>query len=121
MNVEKIARVCHEVNRVLTEYAEDVPVQPPWEDCDVDMQSSCIRGVEFALQNPEATPEEQHEAWMKDRLAEGWCWGPVKDPIKKTHPALMPYEDLSEATRLKDAVFRCVVRTLAQPIEPPQG
>lgn len=37
-----------------------------------------------------------HEVWSKQRLAEGWTYGEVKDSIKKTTPCLVPYEELSE-------------------------
>lgn len=110
--VNEIAKVCHEANRALTSIIGDVPVQAPWELCPVDMQQSCIRGVAFALANPDAPPAAQHEAWMKDRLAQGWKWGPERSELEKTHPALVPYEQLPEAVRKKDALFKAVVNAL---------
>jgi len=106
---ERIARACHEANRVLTGFAEDVPVQPPWDECGEDMRKSCVEGALWALAHPEATAEEQHGAWMKDRISAGWVFGEVKDAEKKTHPALRPYAELPRATQLKDAVFRAIV------------
>lgn len=104
-----IAKACHEANRVLTAFVKDVPMQPPWDCCGADMQESCVRGVMFALQHPDATPEDQHNAWVSERLEQGWVLGEVKDVEKKTHPALRPYAELSEGVRLKDAVFRAIV------------
>jgi hypothetical protein len=104
------SKACHEANRVLTALVKDVPVQPTWEHCGIDMQESCVKGVSFAFNNPDATPERQHEAWMRERIEQGWVFGEVKDPEKKTHPALRPYSELSEGTRLKDAVFQAIVR-----------
>lgn len=104
-----VARACHEANRVLTAFVKDVPMQPPWEDCGEDMQQSCIHGVLFALQHPDATPEDQHNAWVDEHLEQGWTLGAVKDVEKKTHPALRPYSELSEGVKLKDAVFRAIV------------
>ena len=109
-NIDKIAAACHEANRALTAFIKDVPIQPSWDDCGADMQASCIKGVQFALDNPNATSEQQHEAWMKERIEQGWVFGEVKDAEKKTHPALRPYSELSEGTRLKDAVFQAIVR-----------
>lgn len=108
----QIAAVCHEANRELTALVKDVPVQLPWAECGADMQASAVRGVEFALANPNATPVDQHEAWAAERRAQGWVHGPVKDVEKKTHPALVPYEQLPEGTRKKDALFRAVVAAL---------
>lgn len=107
--IREIARVCHEVNRTLTAYAEDVPMQPPWEACDSDMKESTIHGVVHALSHPNASPEEQHDVWMRERQQAGWVFGPTKDVEKKTHPAIRPYNELSKETRLKDAVFQAIV------------
>lgn len=111
--VEKIAKVCHEANRVLTELVKDVPVQPAWEDSPDEMRTSSIKGVMFALSNPNATPEAQHEAWCADKIAHGWVNGPVKDSEKKTHPALVPYKALPDGTRAKDALFRAIVKAMS--------
>lgn len=105
----RVAKACHEANRVLTAFITDVPMQPSWDRCGIDMQESCAKGVLFALNNPNATPEDQHDAWMKERLEQGWVFGKVKDTEKKTHPALRPYTELSEGVKLKDAVFRAIV------------
>jgi hypothetical protein len=36
----------------------------------------------------------------------GWTYGPVRDPIAKTHPDMVPYEDLGWAEQVKDEVFQ---------------
>lgn len=108
----QIAAVCHEANRALTAHVGDVPVQLAWDECSDDMRASCVRGVEFALAHPHATPAAQHEAWAAERLLQGWVYGPVKDAERKTHPALVPYAELPEGTRKKDALFRAVVAAL---------
>ncbi|MCM1152660.1 MAG: RyR domain-containing protein [Muribaculum sp.] len=40
-----------------------------------------------------------HEVWARNRMAEGWTYGPVRDDALKTHPCLVPYEDLPENER----------------------
>lgn len=111
-NPTEIARICHEANRALTAIVGDVQMQPPWESAPEEMQLSSIRGVQFALTHPDATPEAQHDAWAKDKIASGWKFGDAKDEAAKTHPALKPYADLPEGTRRKDALFRAVVAAL---------
>jgi len=108
----QIAAVCHEANRRLTLLVADVPVQPSWEECGEDMQQSSVRGVEFAIANPDASPSAQHDAWMQERIAQGWKLGPVKNVETKEHPALVPYESLPEGTRRKDALFKNIVAAL---------
>ena len=112
MSTEIIAKVCHEVNRVLTEYVKDVPVQAPWEEVTEDMRTSCISGVLLTMNTPDITAADLHAAWMKERIAAGWTVGLIKSDTHKTHPALRPYEELPEGTKLKDKVFRAIVRAM---------
>lgn len=37
-----------------------------------------------------------HEVWAKNRMKEGWSYGPVRDDINKNHPCLVPYDELPE-------------------------
>lgn len=50
---------------------------------------------------------------MEFKLAAGWRLGPVKDLAKQEHPLLVPYSELDEAARRKDALFSAVVHALA--------
>lgn len=43
-----------------------------------------------------------HEVWAKNRIAEGWVYGPVRDDAKKQHPCLVPYEQLPESEKEYD-------------------
>ena len=37
-----------------------------------------------------------HEVWSANRIKEGWKYGEERDDLRKTHPCLVPYEELSE-------------------------
>lgn len=37
-----------------------------------------------------------HEVWAKNRMAEGWSYGSVRDDVKKETPCMVAYEDLPE-------------------------
>lgn len=106
-----VARVCHEVNRAICEAAGDMS-QKPWFEAEQWQMNSAVRGVQYALAHPDATPEQQHEAWMADKLADGWVWGATKDPDAKTHPCLVAYHLLPFEQRVKDHAFRAVVGAL---------
>ena len=43
-----------------------------------------------------------HEVWAKSRMSEGWTYGPMRDDVKKQHPCLVPYENLSEIEKEYD-------------------
>jgi hypothetical protein len=43
-----------------------------------------------------------HEVWAAGRIAEGWMYGETRDSAKKTHPCLVPYEELPESEKEYD-------------------
>jgi hypothetical protein len=43
-----------------------------------------------------------HEAWMRVRLSEGWSYARERDDARRTHPCLVPYEELPEADKACD-------------------
>lgn len=49
-------------------------------------------------------PELSHKNWMTHKASEGWIYGEVKDPEKKTHHCMVPYGDLPEDQKKKDLV-----------------
>jgi hypothetical protein len=45
----------------------------------------------------------EHERWMRDLLRQGWTYtSGKKDPDRKLHPKLVPWEQLSEVDRERD-------------------
>jgi hypothetical protein len=45
-------------------------------------------------------------------MNEGWVYGETKDPVAKTHPCLVAYNDLPIEQQVKDHLFRAVVKAL---------
>lgn len=103
----QIAKTCHEVNRAYCLSIGDTS-QPKWEDAPQWQRDSAIKGVEFHLNN-ETTPEQSHESWLKEKIDNGWVYGERKDAEKKTHPCIVPYEDLPKEQQVKDYLFKAVV------------
>ena len=56
-------------------------------------------------ENRSRSPEELHGNWMQAYFAMGWTYGEERCTEKKTHPDLVPYADLGQLERDKDAVF----------------
>jgi|GEM_PF-551983 RyR domain. len=50
----------------------------------------------------ELLAKNTHEVWAKQRMADGWKYGPHRDDERKEHPGLVPYEDLSEGEKAYD-------------------
>src|SRR5215471_15012256 len=111
MNAEQIARVCHEANRALCELQNDTS-QKPWDQAEPWQRESAIAGVKFRLDNPDALESAQHEAWVEHKTKEGWTHGPVKDPAKKEHPCMVPYNELPAGQKTKDILFKAIVLAL---------
>ena len=109
--VEFIAKACHEANRVWCQANGD-DTQKHWQDAEQWQRDSAIKGVEFRIGNPEAGKDAQHNAWMADKVNDGWVFGEVKDAEKKTHPCIVPFENLPEFQQKKDALFCAIVDSL---------
>lgn len=50
----------------------------------------------------EAMAKNVHEVWAAGRIAEGWTYGEERDDVNKTHPCLVPYEELPESEKEYD-------------------
>jgi RyR domain len=111
-SIEEIARVCHEANRAWCFVNGDVS-QVEWAEAPAWQRESAIRGVEFALANPDAPDSAQHDAWSADKVRDGWQYGPVKDAQAKTHPCLVPFDQLPTHQQAKARLFHAIVRALA--------
>ncbi|MBM4525166.1 hypothetical protein GS462_11160 [Rhodococcus hoagii] len=111
MKVEDIARVTHEANRAIQIATSDPAVSPHWEEAPAWQRESALDGVQKALAG--ATAEQLHESWCDFKRAAGWVLGQAKDEALRTHPCLVPYAELPDEQRKKDAVFAAIVTALA--------
>lgn len=104
----RCAEVCHEANRAYCESIGDFS-QPRWKDAPEWQRNSAMNGVIFHLQRPDAPASASHQNWLEEKLADGWSYGPAKDPINKHHPCILPFNELPLDQRIKDHIFRSVV------------
>lgn len=102
------AQLAHEANRHYCNSIGDHS-QSSWDEAPEWQKESSAHGVLAVWNNPLTTAEQSHEGWLEVKRADGWHYGPVKDPIRKTHPAFLPYKDLDESQKVKDHLFRCTV------------
>ncbi len=106
--LEHVARVCHEANRAYCESIGDHS-QRVWDEAEQWQRESAIRGVAYAIANPNAPVSAQHDAWLADKERDGWKFGLVKDAAKKEHPCCVPYSELPAEQKFKDALFKTIV------------
>lgn len=108
---EQIAKITHEANRAYCAVIGD-DSQVAWEEAPEWQRNSAIIGVQFNRENPDAPPSASHDSWLEVKKAEGWKYGVVKNAELKEHPCYVPYEDLPEEQKKKDALFKAVVAAL---------
>jgi hypothetical protein len=107
---EEVAQVCHEAVRALQDIQNDpAPSQPWWAESSHTRQSA-VDGVRAVRQG--STQRALHQNWMEFKSAAGWVYGKKKDPEAKTHPCMVPYDELPQGQRDKDVLFHALVSAL---------
>lgn len=71
---------------------------------------------EFTAEEIEAMAQVEHENWVKQLKAEGWVYAAgVSNLLKKTHPDLLPWQELPEKEKEKNRrTVRGIPRFLAR-------
>ena len=47
----------------------------------------------------EAMSKNVHEVWAETRISQGWTYGKQRNDELRTHPCLIPYENLPESEK----------------------
>jgi ryanodine receptor 2 len=50
----------------------------------------------------EQLAENTHELWARQRIADGWQYGPQRNDDIRRHPCLVPYDQLPESEKEYD-------------------
>lgn len=108
--VELIASSTHTVNHRYCQAIGDPST--PWDETPENIKASVRTGVKLQLSDPNITPRQLHEKWLEYKRAEGWKFEPVKNIEAKEHNCFLPYDELPERQRVKDALFKGVVESL---------
>ena len=120
LTIENVAAICHAANHELC-LGQGDGSQLPWHEAPHWAKQSAIDGVEFHLNNPEATPSASHENWLAHKEADGWRYGVMKNAITKEHPCMVPYDELPAEQQLKDYLFMAIVKAAKPFLKPPDG
>lgn len=109
--LEACARAAHEANRAYCLALGDTS-QVAWEDAPPWQRESARNGALGVIWHGNG-PRESHASWLREKEGTGWRFGEVKDPEAKTHPCMVPYDQLPEAQRRKDGIFVATVCAVA--------
>ena len=103
---ERRAEFVYEGARLAARAAGAPIVPAPWEEREQSFRDQFLRVIERQCgEQRSRSPEELHGSWMQSYFSMGWVYGEAYDREKKTHPDLVPYADLGQLERDKDAVF----------------
>ncbi len=70
--------------------------------CPHPLDTSAVALPPELQQLAERLARNVHDTWAAQRIADGWVHGPLRDDARKTHPGLVPYDELSEAEKEYD-------------------
>jgi hypothetical protein len=104
--IERRAQFVYEGAR-LQAIAVAAPVVPePWDEREEPFRAQFRNVIEMMCgRGRKSSPEELHDDWVKSYKAMGWMYGPQRDPARRTHPDMVPFDELEPRERDKDAVF----------------
>lgn len=111
-DIHIIAEVCHNAVRAWIQHHGD-PTYPTWLLSPGYMKQANIQSVRFIIDNPDSTLQEIHDNWCTNKAKHGWKYGEVKNSVRKTHPCLVPYEDLPLKEKAKNSLFKGIVLSLS--------
>lgn len=100
------AKFVYEAARLAAKAAGAPIVPESWSARDRKFQEQFLKIIEQET-GPEriADAEKLHESWAKAYQDMGWQYGPERDVGAKTHPDLVPFDELDPLEQDKDYVF----------------
>lgn len=104
-----IAMISHDAIVSLEQYNDDTSKQH-FNRAPAHYQEDTIKGVQFLLRNPNATPEDLHNNWLADKKAAEWTLGEKTDVRDKTHTRLIPFAELNDLQKQKLAAIVGIVK-----------
>ena len=106
------ARAAHEVLRVFEREALGDNTLLPWHNAPEWQREATLAGVRALADHEAMDARACHRAWMMAKLEEGWVWSREKNPMTRTHPGLIDFDDLPNPERAKDEIFVLVARVV---------
>lgn len=107
MNIDQIAEIAYESNRIYAGFHDTVK-RKHWAELSIEEKDNTYEAVQLILDNPDITDIQCHEHWLSMRIAEGWKYGP-RDMDNKYHPCLVDFNHLTQVQRYQRTMFREVV------------
>ena len=103
---EKRAIFVYEAARLEAEISGRPIVPEPWEKRDDQFKNQFVEVIrQQCSDNKFESAEASHDSWWREYERMGWKYGPVRDTTLKTHPDMVPFDDLPKSEQDKDEIF----------------
>lgn len=103
---ERRARFVYDGARLAAQAANAPIIPVSWDEREEAFKSQFLNVIERQCgEQRSKSPEELHGSWMQAYYAMGWKYGEKYDRENKIHPDLVPYNQLGQLEKDKDAVF----------------
>jgi hypothetical protein len=109
---DDVARIAYEANRALQYSLGELCPSPPWDAASEEAKFSYHIGIQAARRACCPCPRQQHNNWVQAKLSQGWVYGETRNEEERTHPNLVPHDELPAGEQLKDALFLAIVSAL---------
>ena len=103
---ERRAEFVYEATRLAAQAAQAPIIPVHWAEREAAFREQFLAVIERQC-GPQrsSSPEELHGSWMQAYITMGWVYGDTYDREKRIHPDLVPYNQLGQLEKDKDAVF----------------
>jgi len=109
------AKFVYKTARILAQAANAPIVPAPWKAREEPFKEQFLKVIKRQCSDQRSmSPEDLHNSWMHAYFAMGWVYGKAYHPENKTHPDLVPYAELDQLERDKDAVFMALCEIARQ-------
>jgi hypothetical protein len=105
--LEFAVQLLYELNLVVRKLTNQQPIVE-FKDISQEKKEYVKSALLSCWTGEKRTHEEQHKLWMQNKLEAGWTYGEKEDAVAKTHPSILPYDQLSWTEKLKDMLFQAV-------------
>ena len=104
--IERRSKFIYDAAR-LAAIASNAPIIPViWDEREPEFKNQFRDVIERQCSESRSfSPEKLHDDWVKAYINMGWVYGEEYSRENKTHPDMIPYNELGQLERDKDEVF----------------
>lgn len=115
MNQYKIAEILH--NAISAIPRTDGSVIVPWDALNGVLKDRAVDTVRCLMTDRmalgvEIPAKELHDIWHANMIDMGWYYGPTYSFEQKLHPSMVPFDELPDDEKIKDAIWSGIIYAL---------